>query len=206
MIRYGSIFLLIALLAACGGNDTRMLVPPSEPPEPLLVPPAIAHMSMDTEDPTPEPTPERTTRETRERTRETEILRVADATDVAVEDADPPATSGDDRVNFFHITVADESLDTIARRYGVSVQALAELNALAGTSPPQGRVLLLPRDRTHISRAPDVTTYTVVRGDTYSSIARRFRISTHALMHLNNAESSLLQIDDVLYVPDTVRR
>jgi len=54
------------------------------------------------------------------------------------------------------------------------------------------------------SDATDVTVEnesTVVKGDSYSRIARKFHISPSALMRLNNAKNSRLDIGDVLYVP-----
>lgn len=190
-----------------------MLAPPAEPPEPLIVPPPIANVPYEPEVTTtvaaaPEkPSTESHTENADKKETDTDsTLTVEDATDVTIEKTKENTHAGEKTHQFFHICRADDTIEGIAQKYSVSVDKIREMNKLLGSNPPQGRVLLLPRDRNNISLAKDVTTYTVIRGDTYSSIARRHKINTYALMHLNNADTPLLQIDDVLYVPDVVRQ
>jgi LysM repeat protein len=190
-----------------------MLAPPAEPPEPLLIPPAIVDMPYEIEEtPTVAAAPEKTSSEShtqntdKEETDTDPTLTVEDATDITIEKPDASTHAGENTHQFFHICSTDETVEGIAKKYSVSVDKIRELNKLVGSNPPQGRVLLLPRDRNNISSAKDITTYTIIRGDTYSSISRRYKINTYALMYLNNADTPLLQIDDVLYVPDVVRQ
>jgi LysM repeat protein len=49
--------------------------------------------------------------------------------------------------------------------------------------------------------APDVTTYKIATGDTFSRVAKRYKLSVAALMALNKAKGDALQIGDVVFVP-----
>jgi len=64
----------------------------------------------------------------------------------------------------------------------------------------------LPRNINDILNAEDVKNYTVVGGDTYSKIARKFHIASKALMTINEANDSSLNIGEVLYVPDVSKK
>lgn len=184
---------LAVLLVSCSESE-RMTAPPSEPPAPLLVPPAVADATVHS-DIVVTDTPEE--------------LVVAEPADVTVEPSDaPPATATDtdtDTQAFFHLSDGQESIDDIAAHYGVDPARLADINRARGTLAA-GRVILLPRNLNDIPVAPDIASYTVVSGDTYSRIARTYAIDTKALMHLNNATDPMLQIGDVLYVPDVSGR
>ena len=174
-----------------------MLAPPSEPPEQILVPSAV---------PDANPVPLAITDD------EPVTITADDATDIVVDDsveilpenedtAAPPNTS-----RFFHRCRADETLDSVAELYAVAPDQLAALNGITSASRPKpGKQLLLPRDFSNVTSAPDISTYTVVAGDTYSSIARQYNLSFEALMKLNGAADAALQIGDVLYVPKSAQ-
>jgi len=76
----------------------------------------------------------------------------------------------------FHVVARGETLNGIARRYGLTVQDVAGANGLA---PPYaltvGQRLVLPRPTTH----------TVRSGDTLYSIARRYDVELAALTTAN---------------------
>jgi LysM repeat protein len=95
-----------------------------------------------------------------------------------------------------------ESLEDVAAAHDVQPQQLARVNGFSGGALREGLVLLLPRALDNVAMAPDVTTYTVVAGDNYSRIARNYHMTTAGLMSLNQAETSALQVGDVLYVPN----
>lgn len=104
-----------------------------------------------------------------------------------------------------HIVSAGETLDSIARRYGTSVDAIAAVNGI--TNPSQiyvGTQLTIggappPAPGT----APAGTSSYVVRpGDTLASIARRFDTSIDALTTSNGlVDADLIRIGQELEVP-----
>jgi LysM repeat protein len=107
-----------------------------------------------------------------------------------------------DTKNYLHKCVSGDTTESIAAAYGVDEKDICILNGIrSGANLSSGKVLLLRKDTSEISQAPDVTTYTVVPGDTFSKIARTFNIASPALMKMNSTTSSSLQIGDVLYVP-----
>ena len=90
----------------------------------------------------------------------------------------------------FHVVRRGESLWTIARAYGVSVNTLANLNGMQpGDMLPAGRKLTLRgksgSSGTVVAGDGEQTTYTVRRGDTLSHIARRFSVTVSQLLSWN---------------------
>jgi membrane-bound lytic murein transglycosylase D len=85
-----------------------------------------------------------------------------------------------------------ESLSAIADRFGVSVADLREWNGLRSNKVRAGQQLvLMPPDEPQIKRtASKKVTYRVRRGDTLSSIARRYGTSAETLKDWNNLRSS----------------
>jgi len=101
-----------------------------------------------------------------------------------------------------------DTLTAIARREGVSLQALLDANGLTRESPIYpGETLIVPADAGVSAPAalPDAAgqRYTVVSGDSLSRIARRAGISVAALKAANNLRSDVIQVDQVLFVPST---
>jgi LysM repeat protein len=85
-----------------------------------------------------------------------------------------------------HVVSAGESLSAIARRYGVTVEAIVEANGL--NDPDMiyaGQVLTIPGRDTNGGQ-----TYTVQRGDTMSSIARRYSVPVQDIMTANGLASA----------------
>lgn len=84
-----------------------------------------------------------------------------------------------------HVVSAGENLSAIARRYGVTVEALVEANGL--NNPDliyAGQVLTIP------NRGSDAgQPYTIQRGDTVSGIARRYNVPVQDLITANGLAS-----------------
>ena len=94
-----------------------------------------------------------------------------------------------------YTVVRGDSLSAIARRFNTSVLRLVALNQLTSSHRIQiGQRILLPQDETSLAaqsqRAPADGIYTVARGDTVSTIARRFSVGETALLRLNGIEDS----------------
>lgn len=189
----------VLALAACEPGKARLTAPPSEGPDPILVPPA----SLDGVG-----TPGI------QLNNQAAAILIDDAVAITEESsprartapAQTPAPAPPASAAFFHVARPGETVNALAQRYSVDPDALARINGVARTAAlPAGTVLLLPRPLDKLPSAPDVTTYTVVAGDTYSKLSRTYKISTAALMYLNGAKSSNLQVGDTLYVPKVSR-
>ncbi len=181
-------FCIVALvIAGCDTGKKRMLVPPGEPPAPMLVPSALA-------------TPMTKVLE-KDNIATASAIIASDATDVTVENEvyASPAVSGKE---LFHLCRSGDTIKSVSEKHNININKLLEYNKLMpAQSLIPGKVLLLPRNLDSPATEAEITTYTVVKGDSYSRIARKFHISATALMRLNNAKDSKLDIGDVLYVP-----
>lgn len=181
---------VLPILNGCKDSSDVMLAPPGEPPEKLKIPSAFTDNTVKPAASDEEPL----------------TITTEGAAEITIEEPDT-TTSADTTEEstssaLFHVCRQGDSIKRVSERHGVDAAALASLNGMTiSSSLKPGRVLVLPRDFSTINMSSDVTTYTVVSGDTYSRIARHFKISPGALMKLNNAKDSSLQIGDVLYVP-----
>lgn len=96
-----------------------------------------------------------------------------------------------------YIVQRGDTLSAIARRYGVSVQALVTYNSLPSTTIYVGQRLLIPGQP-----APTYpTTYVVQRGDTLFRIAQRYDTTVAALMQVNNLRSETIYVGQRLTIP-----
>lgn len=97
-----------------------------------------------------------------------------------------------------------DSMKSVARRFGTTPEALAELNGLSGKSRLAGRTLVVPvrqtvdfghegrtAGRTAAARGGFAKYYTVKKGDTLESLSRRFNISTRLLSTWNNLKGKI---------------
>jgi LysM repeat protein len=103
-----------------------------------------------------------------------------------------------------HVVQRGENLFRIALRYGLTYQVVAAANGIANPNHIYvGQRLVIPgRGSTTPSPSPSGQTYTVQRGDTLSSIALRFGVSTWALAQANGIRNpSLIYVGQVLRIP-----
>ncbi len=117
-----------------------------------------------------------------------------------------------------HAVVAGDTLFSIARRFNVTVDDLRRANNLKSDNLRVGQVLRIPGNAPSPSppsaSSPPVTSppsssssattlisYTVARGDTLSSIARRFNVTVDALRRQNNLKSNNLRVGQTLRIP-----
>ena len=108
----------------------------------------------------------------------------------------PPEGSG---TNFYTVVKGD-SLWSIARKFGVTVQALRDANNLTSDTLTVGQLLRIPTTSGDTGTGGNVT-YTVQRGDSLWSIASRYGISVNDLRSANNLTSDTLSIGQVLIIP-----
>ena len=195
----------LGMALACDSGRKRMAAPPSEPPEALLAPEPLPEGARDAQPVvvSSEPAAPVTVVQTEAPPQE---ITIAGTTEIVAEKKPPLEIPRKREPAFFHLCGANDSLATIAREYNVDARQLAQINGMTENAALAAKqVLALPRDLDKITLAPDVTTYTVAGGDTYSRIARKYRIAPQTLMYLNKAKSTALQVGDVVYVPNLGR-
>lgn len=118
----------------------------------------------------------------------------------------PAASSGSaSGRHVIHTVRSGDTLDAIARRYGVTVASLRMTNRLEGNIIRAGQRLRIPGDTATES---DTVIYTVKSGDTLSTVAERYRVSVTKLKRANRLTSNMLRVGDRLEIPsaDRVKR
>lgn len=103
-------------------------------------------------------------------------------------------TSNGNLQNTYTVKVGD-SLYQIAQRYGTTVDELKRLNNLTSNTLSIGQQLIIP------STSPSVNYYTVQRGDSLYSIAKKFGTTVDKLKAANNMSSNLISIGQELVIP-----
>jgi len=98
-----------------------------------------------------------------------------------------------------HIVVRGDTLYSLSRRYGTTVDAIVQGNHLRGTTIYIGQKLTITS-----SGSPTGNTYIVIRGDTLYSIARRYETTVETIKRLNNLSSNLIYIGQHLVVPQNI--
>ena len=103
----------------------------------------------------------------------------------------------------YHTVRFGDTLNSISRYYGVSVQALMTANGIANPNLIYaGQTLCIPGSAPYPPKPPCGTYYTVQWGDTLSSIAARYGVSVYAIMQANNmANPNYIYAGMILYVP-----
>ena len=91
--------------------------------------------------------------------------------------------------------VSGDSLYSIAQKFGTTVDELKSLNNLSSNTLSIGQVLVLP------STSPSVNYYTVQRGDSLYSIAKKFGTTVDKLKTANNLVNNLISIGQELIIP-----
>jgi murein DD-endopeptidase MepM/ murein hydrolase activator NlpD len=101
-----------------------------------------------------------------------------------------------------------ESLGSIAKRHGVTVEALRAANHLSDNHISVGQMLIIPQGGATLAEnepAPaqrgDAKTYKVEKGDTPRVIARKLGVSEKALIAGNKLKPQNLQVGQELTVP-----
>ena len=118
--------------------------------------------------------------------------------------------NGEDEDNgavFYYTVERGDSLYSIARRFGVTVQEIRDANDLTSDTLSVGQSLIIPgisagddlEDNEENDTVP--TTYTVVSGDSLWSIANRFGVTVSDLKSANGLTSNLLSVGQVLIIP-----
>ena len=95
-----------------------------------------------------------------------------------------------------------DSLYSIANKYNTTVDELKRINNLTSNTLSIGQVLKLPSDKASDEEKEENTiTYTVQKGDSLYSIAKKYNTTIDAMKNLNNLTTNILSIGQVLLIP-----
>ena len=94
-----------------------------------------------------------------------------------------------------------DTLYGISNQFGVTVTDLAELNGIKGSNLAVGTVLKIPNKSG--SNPNNMFMYTVEKGDSLYSIARKYNTTVQSIIDLNYLKSNNLGIGQVLRIPET---
>jgi LysM repeat protein len=110
-----------------------------------------------------------------------------------------PLSAAPDESGIIHVVQAGETLYSIARRYGVDVQAIARANGLVNTNLIYvGQRLLIP------ARQPAGAVHVVQAGETLLSIALRYGVSTWTIVQANGISNpNHIYVGQRLTIPGT---
>jgi LysM repeat protein len=106
-----------------------------------------------------------------------------------------------------HVVQRGETLYSIARRYGVSVQSIVNANGI--TNPNfiwVGQRLRIPTGGPAPSPGTNYVVYVVKRGDTLAAIARRYGVTVSAIVQANGLRNAnLIYTGQRLLIPATAQ-
>ena len=101
--------------------------------------------------------------------------------------------------NYYTVKSGD-SLWSISKKFGVSVDEIKLLNNLSGNLLNIGQNLLIPKKE----EVSNTNTYTVQKGDTLYNIAKKFETNVDTLKAINNLTTDSLSIGQILKIPSDV--
>ena len=117
-----------------------------------------------------------------------------------------PGTLGTNPDNMFMYTVKKgDSLYSIARAYNTSVNDIISLNNLKSTSLGIGQVIRIPEKYTPPEEMviPTYVNYTVKKGDSLYSIAKKYNTTVDAIVKDNNLKNTNLSLGQNLKIRST---
>ena len=94
--------------------------------------------------------------------------------------------------------VSGDSLYSIAKKYNTTVDKIKSLNNLQSNILSIGQILKIPND----TNTSSTKTYKVVSGDNLYSIAKKYNTTVDKIKSLNNLQSNILSIGQVLKIPN----
>ena len=95
-----------------------------------------------------------------------------------------------------------DSLYSIANKYNTTVDELKRINNLTSNILSISQVLKLPSDKvSDVEKEENTINYTVQKGDSLYSIARKYSTTIDKIKDLNNLTTNLLSIGQVLLIP-----
>lgn len=96
-----------------------------------------------------------------------------------------------------YFVVSGDSLSLVAKRFGTSVEEIQALNKLSSDRIYIGQRLLIPEQKV----TENDFTYTVVSGDTLSTIAKKYSTTVDKIKQNNNLTTEIIYVGQVLKIP-----
>ena len=101
----------------------------------------------------------------------------------------------------YYTVKSGDTLWSIAKRYGISVNDLKNKNGITDSKLSIGQSLLIPVKEEKIQKP---NTYVVKKGDTLYSIANEFDTTPVDIIKLNNLTNTTLSIGQILNIPSNI--
>ena len=112
-----------------------------------------------------------------------------------------PYTPPDGFVSNTYVVQSGDSLYSIARKLGTTVNELKSLNNLTSNTLSVGQILKIP---SKFVSEDENEIYTVKSGDSLYAIANKFNTTVDELKSLNNLSSNVLNVGQLLKIPSAV--
>ena len=109
----------------------------------------------------------------------------------------PPKTSSN---NYYKVEKGD-TLWSIAKKNNISVDKLKELNNLTNNLIKVGDYLFINDNKANVINPDNYENYTVKKGDTLYSIAKKYDTTVNELININNLKNTNLSIGQIIKVP-----
>ena len=103
--------------------------------------------------------------------------------------------------NKTHVVTKGESLYSIANKFDTTIGAIKALNNLKSNILSIGQILKLPNYVNLTEQAEDILIYTVQKGDTLYSIAKKYNLDSSDLIEYNQLFNTILTIGQQLIIP-----
>ncbi|MCI8569250.1 MAG: LysM peptidoglycan-binding domain-containing protein [Bacilli bacterium] len=114
-----------------------------------------------------------------------------------------------------YVVKAGDSLYSIAKKYGVTVDSLIKLNNLTSNNLSIGQYLKIAFKENNIIpigsscygegyNEPTYVTYVVKRGDSLYNIAKKYNVSVDSIKKLNNLTNNNLSIGQILKIKENI--
>ena len=102
-----------------------------------------------------------------------------------------------------YIVKSGDSLYSIGKQYGFTIQELLDYNNLDSALLSIGQIIKIPKSLTGSDQANYIT-YVVKPNDSLYSIGKQYDVSTQQLKDYNNLDSTLLSIGQILRIPISI--
>ena len=106
----------------------------------------------------------------------------------------------------YYVVQKGDSLWSIAKKFNTSVSNLKEINNLLTNTLQIGQLLKIIPDKTSLDvKNENYLNYTVQKGDNLYNIANKYNTTVNNIKELNNLSTTVLQIGQVLKIPNNYK-